>query len=147
VVLTMGDRPEALDRALSSALAQSVPMDVLVLANGCGPVAVPAGVRLEILPDNLGIPGGRNEGVRRTSADLLLFLDDDGYYPSAETAAALVGLGSPLITLQISNALTSETGNGAPNLAKAEALIMVLIVAIVMAGYYWIQKRSSRWLG
>ena len=75
---------------------------------------------------------------------LLLFANA---FSAFATAAALVGLGSPLITLQISNALTSETGNGAPNLAKAEALIMVLIVAIVMAGYYWIQKRSSRWLG
>ncbi|MET3804491.1 putative spermidine/putrescine transport system permease protein [Nakamurella sp. UYEF19] len=75
---------------------------------------------------------------------LLLFANA---FSAFATAAALVGLGSPLITLQISNALTSETGLGAPNLAKAEALIMVVIVAIVMAGYYWIQKRSSRWLG
>jgi GT2 family glycosyltransferase len=90
VVLTMGDRPEALERALRSALAQTVPMDVLVLANGCGPVAVPAGVRMELLPENLGIPGGRNEGVRRTDADLLVFLDDDGYYPEPDAVASVV---------------------------------------------------------
>lgn len=75
---------------------------------------------------------------------LLLFANA---FSAFATAAALVGLGAPLITLQISQALTSETGLGAPNLAKAEALVMVVIVAIVMAAYYAIQKRSSRWLG
>jgi putative spermidine/putrescine transport system permease protein len=75
---------------------------------------------------------------------LLLFANA---FSAFATARALIGLGSPLITLQISDALTSETGAGAPNLAKAEALVMVVIVAIVMSVYYWIQKRSSRWLG
>lgn len=90
----MGDRPEALDRALRSVLDQQLPtgttLEVLVLSNGGGPVAVPDGVRSEELATNLGIPGGRNEGVRRTSADLLLFLDDDGYYPTADVIARLV---------------------------------------------------------
>ena len=75
---------------------------------------------------------------------LLLFANA---FSAFATAAALVGLGAPLITLQISQALTSETGAGAPNLAKAESLVMVVIVAVVMAGYYAVQKRSSRWLG
>ncbi len=75
---------------------------------------------------------------------LLLFANA---FSAFATAAALVSLGSPLITLQISSALTSETGLGAPNLAKAEALVMVVIVAVVMAAYYWVQKRASRWLG
>ncbi|MDX6274479.1 MAG: hypothetical protein QOJ92_1689 [Frankiales bacterium] len=86
----MGDRPAALARALRSALDQTVPMDVLVLANGGAPVVVPEGVRLEVLAENLGIPGGRNEGVRRTRADLLVFLDDDGYYPEPDAVARLV---------------------------------------------------------
>ncbi len=75
---------------------------------------------------------------------LLLFANA---FSAFATAAALVSLGSPLITLQISSALTSETGLGAPNLAKAEALVMVVIVAVVMAAYYRVQKRASRWLG
>ncbi len=64
---------------------------------------------------------------------------------SFATAAALINLTKPLLTLQISQALTSETGLGAPNLAKAEALMMIVVVAIVMWLYYTLQRRASRW--
>ncbi len=77
-------------------------------------------------------------------AVLLLFTNA---FSAFATAAALVGLTTPIITLQIRAALISETGLGAPNLAKAEALLMVIVVAVLMSLYYWIQRKASRWLG
>ena len=74
---------------------------------------------------------------------LLLFANAFSAYA---TAAALISQYNPLIALQIRGAIISETGSGAPNFAKALALVMVFVVAIVMFLYFWLQKRTSRWL-
>ena len=60
---------------------------------------------------------------------LLLFTNAFSAYA---TAAALIGTTSPILPLQIRGALISETGNGAPNFAKALALMMMIVVAILM---------------
>jgi putative spermidine/putrescine transport system permease protein len=75
---------------------------------------------------------------------LLLFTNA---FSAFATAVVLSNLTNPLITLQIKQALTSETGSGAPNLAKAEAILMVIVVAVVMWIYYRVQRRAARWLG
>lgn len=80
VVLTMGDRPVELRRALRSLLDQDQPpATVLVLANGVPVPELPDGVQSLPLPDNLGIAGGRDVGWRELSDDLVLFLDDDAW--------------------------------------------------------------------
>jgi putative spermidine/putrescine transport system permease protein len=76
-------------------------------------------------------------------AVLLLFTNSFSAYA---TAAALVSQGSPIVTLQIRNALTSETVLGQENIGKALALGMILIVAIVMSLYALLQRRTSKWL-
>jgi putative spermidine/putrescine transport system permease protein len=76
-------------------------------------------------------------------AMLLLFTNAFSAYA---TAAALVSQGSPIITLQIRNALTSEVVLGQENVGKAMALEMIVIVAVVMSLYALLQRRSSRWL-
>ncbi len=82
VVLTMGGRPDDLDRALRSLLDQrDVVLDVVVVGNGWQPVGLPDGVRALGLAENLGIPAGRNAGVPLVSGDLLFFLDDDASLP------------------------------------------------------------------
>lgn len=78
VVLTQGRRPADLDRAIRSVLAQrGVAPDVVVVGNGWQPTGLPAGVGAVELPENVGIPAGRNAGVGSVTGDLLLFLDDD----------------------------------------------------------------------
>jgi GT2 family glycosyltransferase len=78
VVLTQGTRPDELAAGLESVLRQcDVDLDVVVVGNGWQPVDLPPGVRGVGLPENLGIPAGRNAGVEYTDADLLFFLDDD----------------------------------------------------------------------
>ena len=90
VLLTMGNRPDDLDRALTSLLDQAgVELDVVVVGNGWQPVGLPAGVRGHRLPENLGIPAGRNAGVPLVEGDLLFFLDDDARLPHDAVLATM----------------------------------------------------------
>jgi GT2 family glycosyltransferase len=85
VVLTMGNRPQELDRGLRSLLAQTgVELDIVVVGNGWNPTELPTGVRALSLPENIGIPAGRNAGVEEVMGDLLFFLDDDAFLPTVD---------------------------------------------------------------
>jgi GT2 family glycosyltransferase len=80
VILTMGDRPTELERAVASIRRQrEVEVDVLVVVNRADPVPVPDGVRTVVAGSNLGIPGGRNLGAGQVDGELILFLDDDAW--------------------------------------------------------------------
>ena len=84
VILTMGNRPAELDRAVTSAVALSQAaggVDVVVVGNGADVPPLPAGVGTIRLPQNCGVAGGRNAGVDACTGDVVLFLDDDGWYP------------------------------------------------------------------
>src|SRR5262245_3994752 len=74
---------------------------------------------------------------------LLLFANAFSAYA---TAAALVSQGSPIVPLQIREALTSETVIGQENAGKALALGMIVVVIVVMALYALVQRRAGRWL-
>lgn len=74
---------------------------------------------------------------------LLLFANAFSAYA---TAAALINQGGIVVPLQISNALTSEVGLQQPEVAKALALGMVVVVAVVMQLYTLLQRRTARWL-
>ncbi len=90
VIITMGNRPEELKRLLDSVAAQAGdPVQVVVVGNGAALPDLPEGVRTMELPENLGIPGGRNAGIEAfgpggTDVDVLLFLDDDGDLPGRD---------------------------------------------------------------
>jgi GT2 family glycosyltransferase len=99
VVLTMGNRPIELERSVASALAQEhVEVEVVLVGNGVDPL--PPGlpdsspladkrVRLVQLLANVGIPSGRNRGVEASTGELILFLDDDGWYRSTRLGVYL----------------------------------------------------------
>ena len=90
VVLTMGTRPDDLAAGLQSLLAQAdVVLDVVVVGNGWQPVGLPAGVKALALPENRGIPAGRNAGVPLVAGDLLFFLDDDAQLPHDRVLATM----------------------------------------------------------
>lgn len=84
VLLTMGDRSAALDQALSSLGGQPA----IVVVNSPKPLQVPARdrCRVEAAGSNLGVPGGRDHGVKSTTAGIIGFLDDDARLaPGAST--------------------------------------------------------------
>lgn len=76
-------------------------------------------------------------------AALLLFANAFSAYA---TAYALINQGAIIAPLQIGNDLTSEVGLHQPGLAKAEALVMVVIVTVVMTLYALLQRRTAKWL-
>src|SRR6202044_1411747 len=88
VILTMGDRPAEVNRAIDSVRAQRGPqVELVVVGNGTEVTALPAGVKTVSLPENVGVAAGRNAGVEACRGDVVLFLDDDGWYPDTGLAA------------------------------------------------------------
>jgi GT2 family glycosyltransferase len=93
IVLSQGTRPDTLDTALASILAQEgVVVDVLCVGNGWEPTGLRKNVRGLGLPENLGIPAGRNAGVPHTTGEYLFFLDDDERVPSSSFLADAIRL-------------------------------------------------------
>ncbi|SCE43371.1 hypothetical protein GA0115236_156718 [Streptomyces sp. IgraMP-1] len=92
VIITMGNRPEELRALIDSVAKQDGdPVQIAVVGNGSPVPEVPEGVRTTELPENLGIPGGRNVGIEMfgpagREVDILLFLDDDGLLARTDTA-------------------------------------------------------------
>jgi putative spermidine/putrescine transport system permease protein len=74
---------------------------------------------------------------------LLLFANAFSAYA---TAAVLITQGGVIVPLEIQHVLVSEVGRTQPGLAKALALSMIVIVAVVMMLYSLLQRRTSRWL-
>ncbi|GGV06399.1 glycosyl transferase [Streptomyces litmocidini] len=91
VIITMGNRPDDLRALIDSVAAQEGdPVEVVVVGQGTPVTGVPDRVRTVDLPENLGIPGGRNVGIEAfgpggTDVDVLLFLDDDGLLAHRDT--------------------------------------------------------------
>ncbi|WP_329138046.1 glycosyltransferase family 2 protein [Streptomyces sp. NBC_01476] len=92
VIITMGSRPEELQDLLDSVAKQQGPaLRVAVVGNGTPLPPLPGDVRTVELPENIGIPGGRNIGVDLfgpggSEVDAVVFLDDDGILPCDDTA-------------------------------------------------------------
>jgi GT2 family glycosyltransferase len=88
VILTMGNRPaELADLIRTVGKQQGDPIDVVVVGNGVKASELPdlGEARTVDLPENLGIPAGRNEGYRvllelppEQRPEVILTLDDDG---------------------------------------------------------------------
>ena len=92
VILTMGNRPAEVIRAIDSVLAQrGAQVELVVVGNGAEVTGLPAGVRAIRLPENVGVAAGRNAGVAACGGDVVLFLDDDGWYPDPGLAAHIAG--------------------------------------------------------
>ncbi|MGW5346223.1 glycosyltransferase family 2 protein [Streptomyces sp. NPDC004050] len=91
----MGNRPDELKALIDSVARQEGdPVEVVVVGQGVEVTGLPGDVRTVTLPDNLGIPGGRNVGIEAFGSgggdgydvDVLLFLDDDGLLERTDTA-------------------------------------------------------------
>ncbi|MFJ9521701.1 glycosyltransferase family 2 protein [Kitasatospora sp. NPDC101801] len=95
VIITMGNRPDELNALIESVRNQRGPaVELAVVGNGAPLPVLPADVRSVELPENLGIPGGRNVGIELfgkdgCEVDAVLFLDDDGLLPNTDSAELL----------------------------------------------------------
>ncbi len=79
VVLTMGDRVDELAAAIDSipSSPSSTATEIIVVCNGASEAVVPAGVVRVDLPENVGIPAGRNIGADHAVGEVIVFFDDD----------------------------------------------------------------------
>lgn len=81
IVITTHNRPELLDRAVASALEQTVtPLEVLVVDDGSTPpVSVWYGERVRVirLEGSRGVAAARNAGLAAAKGHWVTFLDDD----------------------------------------------------------------------
>lgn len=75
-------------------------------------------------------------------AMILLFGNAFGAYA---TAYALTGGSLPIVTIQIGAQIRGDVLHN-PGLGYAMAMGMVVIMAISLAGYSWLQRISERWL-
>lgn len=92
VVLTQGTRPVDLERGIRSVLAQQgVALEVVCVGNGWRPAGLPAGVSAVGLPENVGIPAGRNRGASEIDGEFLFFLDDDASIPDPHFLIDAIG--------------------------------------------------------
>jgi GT2 family glycosyltransferase len=99
VILSQGTRPDTLAAAIHSIQRQTVATDIVVVGNGWVPEGLPAGVHSLALPENIGIPAGRNKGVPLVAGDHLFFLDDDEALPEATVLADALALMGPTVGL------------------------------------------------
>ncbi|MFB7375827.1 glycosyltransferase family 2 protein [Kitasatospora purpeofusca] len=91
----MNDRPAEFPPAMASLLAQQdVDLRVVIVGNGCEPDHVPDGVQALALPENLGIPEGRNVGADALAGpgagEFIFFFDNDAHLPDERVLARLV---------------------------------------------------------
>ncbi len=81
VIITMGTRPAELERAIASTEPlRSDGVELVLVGNGADLPPVPADVKTVRLPENLGVAGGRNAGADASSGEVIIFLDDDGWF-------------------------------------------------------------------
>jgi GT2 family glycosyltransferase len=93
VVLSMGNRPTELATALATLRDQArVDVDCVVVGNGWEPEGLPAWVRTMYLPENVGIPEGRNVGAREARGDYVFFYDDDASLPTADVLVRMAAV-------------------------------------------------------
>ena len=103
VVLTRGDRPEALAAAVASLRASPTTGSIVVVLNGpeAGTtIQLAGGLSDDGLSDddvivvesaeNLGVPGGRDLGLESTRTPLVGFLDDDARLVSTDSLGSVV---------------------------------------------------------
>jgi GT2 family glycosyltransferase len=89
----MGNRMDQLRHGLLSLLRQQgVELDIVVVGNGWTPSDLPPGVRSVALPENVGIPAGRNAGVIQANGELVFTMDDDVSLVTDDTLARMAEL-------------------------------------------------------
>jgi len=149
VIITMGTRPAELERAIASTSSMREQGTQLVLVgNGCDLPPVPSDVTTVLLPDNRGVAGGRNAGVAASTGDVVIFLDDDGWFsdPGLADHVAARFAADPRLAVLAFHVVDPTGGTGVrhhvPRLRAADPDRSSQVTTFVGAGF---AARRSAW--
>jgi GT2 family glycosyltransferase len=122
-------------------------MELLVVGNGADLPEVSAGARTLQLAENLGVAAGRNAGMAASSGDVVVFLDDDGWFgdPGIGKQVAARFAADPGLAVLALRVEDPDGGPGArwhvPRL-RADATRSSAVTTFVGAGF---AARRSAW--
>jgi GT2 family glycosyltransferase len=148
VIITMGTRPQELQRAIDSTQplrAQGV--QLVLVGNGADLPPVPPDVTTVRLPENRGVAGGRNAGVEASTGDVIMFLDDDGWYPDPGIAEHVAGRFAASPRLGVLAFRIADPAGGAgmqhhvPRLGRTDASRSSQVTTFIGAG--WAVRRTA----
>lgn len=138
VLLTRGDRPAELARAIESIKSQTglESSEIVVVANGCT-IDNLDGVTVVTSAENLGVPGGRNLGLASCTGDALFFLDDDASYGTSDVAKGVLDafeldgrLG--IVSLRVTDPASGKTARRhVPRLGESDPTRSSLVTAFL----------------
>jgi GT2 family glycosyltransferase len=150
VIITMGTRPAELERAIASTAAmREAGVELVLVGNGADLPPVPSDVATVRLPENLGVAGGRNAGVQASSGDVVMFLDDDGWFTDPGLADHVAGRFAADPRLAVLAFHIVDPGGGAgvrwhvPRLRAGDPDRSSAVTTFVGAGF---AARRSAWL-
>jgi GT2 family glycosyltransferase len=150
VIITMGTRPAELARAIASTEPlRADGLELVLVGNGAELPQVPAEVRTVRLPENRGVAGGRNAGLAASSGEVVLFLDDDGWFgdPAIGKHVAARFAASPRLAVL---AFRVEDPSGGPGVRwhvprlRADSGRSSAVTTFVGTGF---AARRSAWIG
>jgi len=149
VIITMGTRPAELERAIAStAPMREQGVQLVLVGNGCDLPPVSSDVTAVRLAENRGVAGGRNAGVAASTGDVVIFLDDDGWFSDpglADHVAARFGA-DPRLAVLAFHVVDPTGGTGVrhhvPRLRASDPDRSSQVTTFVGAGF---AARRSAW--
>ena len=156
MVVTRGDRPTQLRRAVGSILDGDEAGDVtevIVVSNGGGSVDVGRDdprVRVLELATNVGAPGGRDAGTALAEADVVGSLDDDAELSPGASGAIRAAFASDerlgAVTLRLVDEVGGTQRRHLPRIGSASAAVGGE-VALILEGASAIRRRAYHEVG
>ncbi|HXW45454.1 MAG TPA: glycosyltransferase [Streptosporangiaceae bacterium] len=149
MIITMGTRPAELERAIAStAPMREQGVQLVLVGNGCDLPPVSSDVTAVRLAENRGVAGGRNAGVAASTGDVVIFLDDDGWFSDpglADHVAARFGA-DPRLAVLAFHVVDPTGGTGVrhhvPRLRASDPDRSSQVTTFVGAGF---AARRSAW--
>lgn len=146
----MGTRPDELERAIASTQAmRDQGVQLVLVGNGADLPPVTPDVTTVRLPENLGVAGGRNVGLDAATGDVVLFLDDDGWFtdPGLADHVSARFAADPCLAVLAFHVVDPSGGPGVrwhvPRLRAGDPERSSLVTTFVGAGF---AARRSAWL-
>jgi GT2 family glycosyltransferase len=157
VIIATKDRQEELSRALDSVLAQTFPIDILVIDDGSTDGTAEfvlknyPNVRIERSETSLGLVSQRNRAAKIVKTPLIFSLDDDAFFSSIDVVAKTIKeFDNPrvgAVNIPLINFREGKTGIGERATPAVPELHKVYVSDIFYGGAHAIRRKLFLRLG